>query len=423
MRATTRATTAAVALTLAVAASAAGCATRGAPMPSSTGASSVPASAPLTASVTSSSATTQDPATSSGPGMGLWRTATNGVLFVEAPLKGSEGSLPWLDVGLPEVIDSKAPRQPWSTSTLAQRRTVVAAYLDLPADAATGPLVLVLRDGSKLVVDDVRIEPTRDPQGNQATALRARAFDHTGRYLAIAQPGKVVVLDLDAGVVRTYTVPSQTIEEVSWVPKSATTVDNGGLFLSGDEGVWRVNVRSPSPSVVQVSASPVTASGESIRLRYLDPDGLRTGFMDTFIDGGLKHSRPVPWPFVEPWGEAFTNGTQVTSSLFNHGGPVLPFDSAGQSVAVMDAATHSGIRTWLFTDGDGSSGQVRGKGASYVLGWSADGRYVLAAVDPNGAGDVPILALDPQSGQAYRASTLKTDANARIALGAATRRG
>ena len=184
-----------------------------------------------------------------------WGVAPDGTRYVIAPPLGTEASLPSAAYGLGrplETIDPTATRRELADvvandpSWLAD--LPVAVFLeavDAPgyADAARFQPVLARRDGS-LVTTGIRLGWVQDAGGNQAVPLSDGSLSY--RSVAFAQPGKLVVIELVTGSVKSYPVPSQTIERVRWA--------GSRVVASGDDGAWQIDASAPSPTAEMMPA-------------------------------------------------------------------------------------------------------------------------------------------------------------------------
>jgi hypothetical protein len=215
-----------------------------------------------------------------------WLTASDGTPYVVAPPLGSEESLPWLDLGLPETIE-KAPRLTFSEVTPELRSRPNGVYLQV-AEGPDGPIyrpMVVLGDRSVVALDQLTLTAVSDADGNSHPPLGARAASF-GR-LFFPQPGEVVVATLETGEITRIPVPDQHLEVV------AAPGPRPLLARSADHS-WQIDVEKGT--AVKVAQESVLDGPYALVGR---PEGATLDW----VDGGVRSRTAVAWPELEPWGD------------------------------------------------------------------------------------------------------------------------
>jgi len=325
-------------------------------------------------------------------------TLADRTAYAQLPLEGKEGELPWLDLGLPEVIDPARARTP--LSSLAEPPTsVVGVYLRIEGNRYRP--VVVAPDGTQYVVDTVLLEPTVDADGNQGIPLGPRAFG--ARDAVFPQPMKLVRVDLFTGLVRTYPLPSRHVLTAGWTASGAQIVVRGdGQAWTLDPWVPEAKAKASGPAAYdgayRISADDDLNAGRHVVVTRQDDETHQPG------TGGELGA-----PVMGTWGE--TVGVQdwaavgaffdqvVTSEVIRKGnGPIY------QGVVAVDVKAWKARLLLAPENPDGQTGRF--KGCCSVLGWADAKTVLLQTVGSHGSW---ILAWDVTSGTVHRVTRIEVD--------------
>ena len=335
--------------------------------------------------------TPANPITSTAP-----RTLSDGTAYDELPLEGKEIELAHFDAGLPSVITPRGA----GTTTLGDRGLIaapVAVYLQKEGDVYRP--ILVTRVGELRRVDTLALAPLRDASGNESPPLGPRAIGGGGRYVAFAQPGKVVLLDVEDGSTRSIPVPSETLESVGW------TLDQGTLVARSGDHAWTIDPEKPDD--VATAADGHYEGAYQLRADSARSQGLT---LHRYEDGVLVDgTAPLSAPVGSVWGE--TIGTEqraaagaffdqnITSKVIDRGnGPIY------QGLVAVDAETN---RTRVLLAPENPDGQTgRFKGCCTVLGWADAATVLFQTVGSHGSW---VLAWNVATGRVYEVSRIKVD--------------
>jgi hypothetical protein len=325
------------------------------------------------------------------------KVLSDGTAYDEMPLEGKESQLAHFDAGLPSVIDPRSGAA--GLSTLASpMKSVVAVYLR-QAGEVFHP-VMVTSDGKKVIADMLELAPTHDAGGNEGWPLGPRAIGGGGKFVAFAQPGKVVLLNLYDGNTRSVPVPSQTLEWVGW------TMDQNLLVARSADHAWTID---PWKS----DAKAVAADGAYEGLYRLTSDTTKPeGFhLHRYRNGSPLdgESSSVRGPVYELSGETMSTERRaatgaffdqnVTSKVIDRGnGPIY------QGLVTVDTETNLSKVLLAPENPDGQTGRF--KGCCTVLGW-ADGQTILFRSD--GSGGSWILTWNVETGTVLEASRINVD--------------
>lgn len=331
-----------------------------------------------------------------------WLTASDGTRYVVAPPIGSEGSLPWLDLGLPEEFE-KALRRSFSQVTPELRSQPKAVYLEVVGDAPDGPTyrpVVVLGDRTLLPFDQLTLRAVSDAEGNSHPPLGARAASFGRLYFP--QPGEVVVVTPETGDVARIPVPDQHLESVA-APGLRP------LLARSAEHSWLIDLEKGTATEVAPDSVPD------------GPDALVAapeGAMLEWVDGGARNRTALAWPALEPWGETvgvlspgadgdYVIGWVASAALLGDAGDLgLRADGAYQAVVAVRTTDmpvqHPPEMRALVLGED----PPRTKGCCRVVGFYGGvgrERVLYVSESPNGT---YLLAWDIQSGSVSRVSRL-----------------
>ena len=317
---------------------------------------------------------------------------SDGTAYDQMPLEGKETELAHFDAGLPsEITPSEARSAELGGGGMPDGP--VAVYVERAGEVYHP--VLVTKGGELRRVDGLALTPVHDAGGNQGSPLGPRAIGGGGRYVAFAQPGKVVRLDTQTGATVDYPVPSAVLQSAGW------TADGGTIVARAEGGkAWRIDPWKPG-------AVAVAADGSYEGLFRLDADGSGLNALQRYRDASkVGPAVEVPGPVYELWQDTINTEERaaagaffdqdVTSKVIEMGnGPIY------QGLVAVDAET-SQARVLLAPENpDGQTGRF--KGCCTVLGW-ADGSTVLfQTVGSHGSW---VLAWNVTTGRVYEVSRI-----------------
>ncbi len=325
-----------------------------------------------------------------------WRVAPDGTRYVIAPPLGTEASLPSAAYGLGhplEKIDPVATRRELAdvvANDPSWRSDLPVAVfleaLDAPgyADAATFQPVFARIDGS-LVTTGIRLGWVHDAGGNHAVPLSEGSLSY--RRVAFAQPGTVVVVELVTGSVKSYPVPSQTIERVRWA--------GSAVIASGDNGAWQIDTSASAPTAEKLPAGYTGAKN------VIEVNQSGSASVTTWELGGLKRTTAaVTAPVFQPYGQTFSSNLMAASAVFLSGGLNAgdgePLDQGILSVPLSDPSTRR-----LLVMGESPA---RNKGCCQVVGFSQQGTPLYTTATAAG---VWLLQWNPETGFVSRVLLLE----------------
>jgi hypothetical protein len=329
--------------------------------------------------------------------------ATTGTLadrtsYAVLPLEGKEDSLGQFDMGLPSLID------PWAKATTLSARlrsgelpAVRAVYLR-PVGDDYQP-VLVVATGESVVVDGLRLVPTRDSGGNAGSPLGVRPVAN-GADIVFAQPGKVVQLDARTGKVKTYPVPSQTVQSAGWTRSGQTVV------VRSEGQAWRID---PGRGGAAEVADPGTDDGRFQLGATADTRSL--GIRTFAADGSPEAQRSIGSPVTELWGDTVGSAAWAASGAFYDQNLTSPLIRRGngpiyQGLVAVEAARGPARILVAPENPDGMTGRF--KGCCAALGWVDDDTVVFQTV---GSHDSWLLAWNVRTGAVYKVTRIKVDAS------------
>ena len=311
-----------------------------------------------------------------------WHTTTDGLRYVVAPVAGTEADQPLLSVGLPAVIDPQRAHQRVSgppTDGLGSFGDAV--YLERRAPGRWVP-VLLYGDGELLTLDTVELTDLRPASGAARPPLGVWAFSGDKTTVAFAQPGKVVLFDMEARAVRSVAIPSQTLEWVAW---------RGNHVQTGSaDGMWSpdLSARWPAPEPPRrPGAREYRVEGGRTVLDERDPDA---------------SSRPVAvgWPRTSPVGDTVSDARQFASVFRLGAGDTRDLEAVAPRRVIV--ATNSLGRDRMLVFGEE---RPRSVDCCTVLGWTVRGELLYLSAAPTGTW---IMAWDVESGVVHRVSRFLT---------------
>ncbi|WP_020144830.1 RNA polymerase sigma factor [Terracoccus sp. 273MFTsu3.1] len=324
----------------------------------------------------------------------VWHTTSGGLRYVVAPPAGAEADQPVLDVGMPAVIDpgrqhhlASGPR-PTGLGAFGD-----AVYLERRAPGRWVP-VLLYGDGELLTLDTVVLTDVRTASGQIRPPLGIWAFSGDKTSLAFAQPGKVVVFDVDTRQVHSVAVPSRTLEWAAW---------RGNHLLAGSaDGLWSPGLSSSPPA-----PQPPRRPGA----REFRVEGGHTLLDEHAPDVGTR-PRSVGWPRIAPVGETVSDARQFASAFRLAAGAARDVEAVSPRQVIV--ATNSLGRDRMLVFGEE---QPRAVDCCSVLGWTVHGDLVYVSEAPSGTW---IMAWNVETGVVRRVSQFLTSSDVPpvIALGA-----
>ncbi|MFM6850466.1 MAG: sigma factor-like helix-turn-helix DNA-binding protein [Terrabacter sp.] len=311
-----------------------------------------------------------------------WHTTADGLRYVVAPVAGTEADQPVLSVGLPAVIDPGRAHQLASGPPADGLGSFGdAVYLERRAPGHWVPVVLY-GDGELLTLDTVDLTDVRPASGAARPPLGVWAFSGDKTTVAFAQPGKVVLFDMETRAVRSVAIPSSTLEWVAW---------RGNHVQAGSaDGMW-----SPDLSARWPAPDPPRRPGAR---EYRVETG-RTVLDERAPDAS---TRPVAvaWPRTSPVGDTVSDARQFASVFRLTAG-----DSRGleaQAPRRVIVATNSLGRDRMLVFGEE---RPRSADCCAVLGWTVRGELMYLSSAPSGTW---IMAWDVESGVVHRVSRFLT---------------
>ena len=229
--------------------------------------------------------------------------------------------------------------------------------------------------------------------------LGPRAIGGGGRYIAFAQPGNVVILDVKEGSAWSVAVPSQTLESVGWATDQRT------LVARSADHAWIIDPWKPS-----AHATPADGryeGGYRLRADSTKSQGLT---LHRYQDGRVVDVTAILHaPVGSTWGETISTEQRAAAGAFfdqDVTSKVIGLDNGPiyQGLVAVDTKTN---RTKVLLAPETPGGQTgRSKGCCTVLGW-ADGATVLfQTVGSHGSW---VLAWNVATGSVYEVSWIKVD--------------
>lgn len=328
-------------------------------------------------------------APASDPGRFL-RTFGN-VPYVVAPEVGDEPGLDRLPSDLPEVVPVPGPapaRWDWPTA-----RPVVAVLLTRLEASGRYAVALLGPDGVAAPVPGVSLAAGRDADGSEAVPLSATAVSPDGRTVAFPQPGRVVLLSVQTGRLRSATIPGARLQGAGWTRTgTALVAGTGPQSWLVDADTLRVR-----PLVLAAPAGEYSIAGSGVPRPYLQTWGADGEYRDGMglpirpeLDGrGDTVGNDVGWA-----GRAAALVPDVPSSI-DGGRP-------GQGLVAVRAGDPDSVRLLLF-----GRSEARPPDCCRAVGWK--GR-VLLFTSRSQEGQVHVLGWDVRSGQVLRVARVPTAA-------------
>ncbi len=289
----------------------------------------------------------------------------DGTMYAAMPLEGAEDRLPDYDAGLPSAIDPRG--RAVRLSTLGRPpASVVAVYLRRAGTHYRA--VLVPKDRTQVVVDNLDLVPTRDADGNDGVPLGPKAISPEGQWVVFPQPGAVVRLDLATGKVDRYAVPAQDLQVAGWgqgrsvVARSATRA-------------WRLDLAQGGARAIATAMPAPITEGVGLPVTQLVGEAVSAGRWSA--SGAMLNQL-------------------VTSSVIVRGnGPIY------QGLVAVDAESRSGRVLLAPESPDGRTG--RSVGCCTVLAWADPSTLLFRSTGYDGSW---VLAWDVETGRVYDVTRL-----------------
>ncbi len=298
----------------------------------------------------------------------------DGTVYASMPREGKEDQLPDYDAGLPSLIDprgrvvslSKLPSPP---------STIVAVYLRRAGTHYRA--VLVPKDRTQVLVDELDLLPVSDGAGNEGLPLGPKAISTDGRSVVFAQPGAVVRLDLDSGKVGRYVVPAPDLEVAGWGEGSDVVVRTPSRSFTLD-------LADPAPRAVPGPVPAPATEGLGLPVTELVGETMTAGrwsasgaYLDQVVTSPVivRGEGPIYQGLVAVDSEARTGRVLIA--------PESPDGLTGRFVSCCTALGWADPSTLLF--------RSAGYDGSWVLAWNVEtGRvYDVTRLDEGGGVDYP----------------------------------
>lgn len=317
-----------------------------------------------------------------------------------------EARLPWADTPWNRTIDLHGDGvRPLSSNPVKSALALFGLLDDSPR-----PKVLVLgSDGQLRVIDNIKLEMTRDAGGNKAAPLDVTSLKPDGRQAAIAQPHAVVVVDLTTGSSRRYSVPGLN-EHIRWHP-------DRDLLLVGDSShttLLDLN-RGTSRSIRAAAADVAFDHGDGLTELRVQRGAVRVRNWASIGDGDQSHAVTVRAPILPVSGAMSARGSRVAVAAATTSPDGADADSGAiaNAVFVVDWRRREPVvRTLSLAWGRPEDGTLRSIGCCQVVGWADDNTVIFSSAIHPGA--TRLLAWNHQTDQLAR--ILETRGAATVSL-------
>jgi hypothetical protein len=325
----------------------------------------------------------------------------SGIDFWVAPPSGSERFLDRMATPLGDSL--RVPLDPAELESVPLQK--VAAVLLSETDGTYTPLLLGA--DSRWVAAAIELDPIAS-----GPPLSSGAVSPDGRLVAFPQPRAVVVVNATTADIYRFSVPTEDLRSVSWLPDSAR------VLVSGPTAAYRVLVGpccrgEQSVAPVQHASDPDAATAPY----RLDGGVGRVGLRRYSIDGGWTLQDTLQLPASSWVGQTSSAGATAARLFVADQLPQVQ-TTASRPQVVAAVSTEQTSRSRLLVLGETPAATppptgpavpdaVRTPGCCFVLGWY-DSHTALLQV----AGWV--LAWDVQTGRVRRVTELEVDS---VALG------
>ncbi|MFF0315089.1 hypothetical protein ACFYPH_10630 [Micromonospora sp. NPDC005252] len=275
-----------------------------------------------------------------------------------------------------------------ATVPLSERPVQRALALFQPVDEenrADGPVRILGDDGVVRGLDVVTLAPTRDADGNEATAVQPGVLSPDGRWAAFPQTNELIMVDLTAAGVRRIPLDGY-LELVVWAHDRVLVGGGNRTYAverdteaAGTIDVSAWNVVAPDPEAGR-EAALIEMIGErgSLTLRNRSAREATIRSEQRITDGVL----PSPYEVNEFYGRGWLHGGRLARAAMITNNDI----DGAEGVAVLDSRT--GAVTHLL-----DLGRDRAKGCCPVLGWDNKGA-VLLSLEP-----AALARWDPETGE------------------------
>ncbi|MEU4333084.1 hypothetical protein AB0F59_00490 [Micromonospora lupini] len=275
-----------------------------------------------------------------------------------------------------------------ATVRLSKRPVQRALALFQPVDEenrADGPVRILGDDGVVRSLDVVTLAPTRDADGNEATAVKPGVLSPDGRWAAFAQTNELIMIDLTTAGVRRVPLDGY-LELVVWA--------HDRVLVGGDNRTYAVERDTESAGTMDVSAWNVVtpdpeAGREAALIELVGERGGLTLRSRSAREGTVRSEQRItddalssPYAVNEFYGRGWLHGGRLASAAWITSNEI----DGAEGVAVLDSRT--GAVTHLL-----DLGRDRAKGCCPVLGWDNKGA-VLLRLEP-----AALARWDPESGE------------------------
>ncbi len=287
----------------------------------------------------------------------------------KAPTASEVSTLRWRDTELPRTLPTDiATAPPLSRDPIDHALALIGG-----TGAAVG---VVGEDGRLRRLDDVALEPTRDPAGYGASPVQHGALTSDGRLAAFPQPNAVVVVNLASGDAQRFDVPG-TNTRVAWSPDQRQILvgREGGpssVLDMTDGSVEAVPydaynaAYAPDGTVVEITETPDGPSVSDL-VHWRDTGSARRLPLSVWIGSISSPSATGSQLLVAASGDQIVR----TVARYDIGWIVLDIET-GQPIAMLGGGTVP-YSDWLFgpigwLDDDTAIVDAHG----YLLAWTPD---------------------------------------------------
>jgi hypothetical protein len=270
---------------------------------------------------------------------------------------------------------------------------VVAVLLTGLEASGRYAVALLGPDRVAVPVPGVSLAASRGADGREAAPLSATAVSPDGRTVAFPQPGRVVLLSVQTGRLRSASIPGARLQNAGW------TRTGRALVAGTDTQSWLVDADSlrVRPLALAAPAGEYSIAGSGVPRPYLQTWGADGEYLNGMglpirpeLDGrGDTVGNDVGWA-----GRAATLVPDVPSSI-DGGRP-------GQGLVAVRAGEPDSARLLLF-----GRSEARPSDCCMAVGWK--GR-VLLFTSRSQEGQVHVLGWDVRSGQVLRVARVPTTA-------------
>ncbi|TCO21202.1 hypothetical protein EV652_111109 [Kribbella steppae] len=317
-----------------------------------------------------------------------------GIDYWVAPPAGSERFLDRLYTPLGDRL-----RLPDDPDSLSEHRLENLAAVVLEERGGRYD-ALLLGEDSSWARADLQLRKIRT-----GSPLSSGAISPDGRFAAFPQPGELVIVDVTTAEVFRFTLPSQDVSSVSWLPTAER------ILVSGPGVAYRVVVGEGGDGEKPVTAIPSARNPASITAPYRMDSGAVLRYL---VNGEYSLDSELQLP-VRTWvGQTFSTYTMTARLFIANDIQQVPTKSS-QPQVVAAISTLRALRSSLLvlgetdpsTPGTADPAHVREPGCCAVLGWYDDYKPLILVRGW-------VLAWDVRTGKVQRVTELAVDG---VALG------